>query len=132
MLVRSRRPIALIAEDDPDFREAVASVLSRQGIDVVLASTGREAVLRALEKKPDVVLLDHCMPEMGGLEALRQLRTRGYDGAVIHMSGFEEIELAAPDEYGHYVLDKPFGAKSLVFAVRRALSRSRRPARAQA
>ncbi len=128
----TRRPIALVAEDDPDFRNAIAGVLDCDGIDVVLATTGREAVARALEAQPDVVLLDHRMPEMSGLEALRQLRKRGFAGPIIHMSGFDDLGLAEPDEHDHYVLGKPFSATSLLFAVRRALARSPKSPRAEA
>ncbi len=121
---RSRRPVALVAEDDPDFRDAIAGVLYHEGIEVVLASTGREAVVQALETRPDVVLLDHRMPEMSGLEALRRLRKRGFTGAVIHMSGIDGLERASRRDRDCYILDKPFGATSLVLTVRRALARS--------
>ena len=65
----------LIADDHTLFREGLRLILSAQpGIEVVAeAATGREAVTRARETAPDVVLMDISMPELNGIEAARHL-----------------------------------------------------------
>lgn len=66
----------LIADDHDAVRRGVRSVLlTREDIDVCAeASDGREAVAKALEAKPDLIILDLTMPVMGGFEAAVELR----------------------------------------------------------
>jgi DNA-binding NarL/FixJ family response regulator len=71
------RPVRiLIADDHEVVRHGVRTVLEREAGWVVCgeASTGREAVAKAVDLRPDVVVLDLSMPELNGLEATRQLR----------------------------------------------------------
>ena len=77
----------LIADDHPVVRDGLAAMLSTQpDFDVVgTAATGREVVAQAQALRPEVVLLDLEMPELDGVEALRQLAVRcreGYGGAA--------------------------------------------------
>ena len=66
----------LIADDHEVVRHGVRTILERQAGWVVCgeASTGREAVAKAVDLRPDVVVLDLSMPELNGLEATRQIR----------------------------------------------------------
>lgn len=66
----------LIADDHDIIRKGVKAVLStRPGWEVCAeASTGREAVARAEQHRPDIVVMDISMPELNGLEAARQIR----------------------------------------------------------
>jgi DNA-binding NarL/FixJ family response regulator len=66
----------LIADDHDVVRQGVRAVLEGQAGWVVCgeASTGREAVAKAIDLQPDVVVLDISMPELNGLEATRQIR----------------------------------------------------------
>jgi len=67
----------LVADDHPPFRRFVCGVLAAEGWQICgQASNGREAVERALELKPDVVVLDLSMPELSGLDAARQILKR--------------------------------------------------------
>jgi DNA-binding NarL/FixJ family response regulator len=71
------RPVRiLIADDHEVVRHGVRTVLERQAGWVVCgeAGTGREAVAKAVDLRPDVVVLDVSMPELNGLEATRQIR----------------------------------------------------------
>lgn len=66
----------LIAEDHQDNREMLTRRLERKGFEVHVAENGAEAVEKAAEVAPDLILMDISMPVMSGIEATRALRTR--------------------------------------------------------
>jgi two-component system, NarL family, nitrate/nitrite response regulator NarL len=81
------KPISvLIADDHQLFAEALQAILTRDGrIEVTgQAHDGYEAVLRARELRPDVILMDISMPLMDGIEATRKIRAE-LDGARVLM-----------------------------------------------
>lgn len=80
----------LIADDHPLFRQGLKLALRRARIKVVgEAGTGEEVLAKALELKPDVVLLDVRMPGMDGLRALKALKARMPHLAVLVLSNYE-------------------------------------------
>ena len=88
----------IVADDHPLTRDALASLLSRNGFDVVgEAADGAEAIELASSTQPDLVLLDLSMPGMDGLTALPRLRAAAPDCEVVVLtaSGTEENLLAA-------------------------------------
>lgn len=64
----------LIVEDDPETRDFATIVLELKGYDVVIARNGREGIDRARAEHPDLIVTDLRMPELNGLEMIRQLR----------------------------------------------------------
>jgi two-component system OmpR family response regulator len=58
----------LIVDDDAAIRDVVRFALARAGFDTVEAATGRAALLRFAEARPDLVVLDIMMPELDGIE----------------------------------------------------------------
>jgi DNA-binding NarL/FixJ family response regulator len=71
------KPVRILIADDHDVvRQGVRAVLEGRAGWVVCgeASTGREAVAKAVALQPDIVVLDVIMPELNGLEATRQIR----------------------------------------------------------
>ena len=64
----------LLAEDHDDNRRLIARLLTSLGLEVIVASNGKEAVKLCVEHQPDLVLLDIQMPEMDGVEAFKVLR----------------------------------------------------------
>lgn len=64
----------LVVDDDDDIRTVLAEVLRRAHLDVVTAATGRDALRRAFEDRPDVVVLDLGLPDLDGMEVLARLR----------------------------------------------------------
>jgi len=64
----------LVVDDDPDMRLAIASVLSSRSYEVIEACDGQEALRKAKEEKPDLMLLDLLMPEMDGFTVVKELR----------------------------------------------------------
>jgi CheY-like chemotaxis protein len=67
-------PLVLLADDAEDVRDAHGEMLTDAGYRVAFACDGREAVARALELRPDVILMDLEMPGIDGWEATRQIR----------------------------------------------------------
>jgi CheY-like chemotaxis protein len=64
----------LVAEDHPDSRDALHALLEAVGYVVHLATDGKEAVARARDLNPDLILMDVMMPVLDGLSATRELR----------------------------------------------------------
>ena len=115
----------LIAEDHFDSREALRMLLAAFGFDVVEAINGREAVERALEAPPHLILMDVMMPEMDGFEAIRMLREKDETReipiiAVTALDGAHDIALdAGADDY----VRKPVDIRSLIGLVHGWLER---------
>jgi DNA-binding NarL/FixJ family response regulator len=84
----------LVADDDEAVRTVLSQVLADEGVDVVgLACDGREAVALALELRPDTVLLDIRMPELGGLEAAREIRAADPSMRLVMLSAYDDATL---------------------------------------
>ena len=82
----------LIVDDELDVREFAKNFFRKRGIDVKIASGGKEALQIIDADKPDLVLLDIAMEEMSGLEVLRILRQNKNDIKVIMVTGAVEEE----------------------------------------
>jgi CheY-like chemotaxis protein len=67
-------PLVLLVEDDRDTREMYSEYLSYSGLRVTEAPSGRSALERVRDERPDVVVTDLAMPGMDGLELSRRLR----------------------------------------------------------
>ena len=70
----TRKALILIVDDFKDDREMYAHYLSRAGFRVSLASDGQEALDKAFQLLPDLILMDLWLPQIGGWEAIRQLK----------------------------------------------------------
>jgi two-component system, cell cycle response regulator DivK len=74
MITRPHRPLVLVVEDYQDAREMYAAFLDFSGFDVAEATNGVEAIERAVELVPDIILMDLALPRMDGWEATRRLK----------------------------------------------------------
>jgi DNA-binding NarL/FixJ family response regulator len=88
-------PRILVADDHSLMRRRVRDLLeSHDGWEVCAeAATGREAVALTATKRPDVVVLDLCMPEMDGLEAARQIHEQFPQTAMLILTGHDPLGL---------------------------------------
>jgi two-component system, NarL family, response regulator LiaR len=88
----------LVADDHPVVRQGLKTFLALQpDIDVVgEAATGEEAVERAAELRPDIVLLDLVMPDLGGIEAAGRIREESPETKVIVLTSYAEDENVVP------------------------------------
>ncbi len=76
----------LLAEDNENNQRLISLFIRKLGAKVVIANNGAEAVSMAMEGKYDLILMDMQMPVMDGIEAMRQLRARGYQGAIVSLT----------------------------------------------
>jgi two-component system, cell cycle response regulator DivK len=75
MKAKLERPCVLLVDDYPDARDMYSEYLQFSGFDVVQAANGIEALERALEAAPDIILMDLALPVMDGWEATRRLKS---------------------------------------------------------
>jgi len=101
----------LIADDSEQVRKALREILVRNNYTVVgEASSGTEAIKLCNTLLPDVVMLDIIMPQLGGIEALRLLRSRNKDLKIIMVSALDSMDRVKEclkAGANHYIL-KPF------------------------
>ena len=118
-------PLVLVADDEPRITKLVELALGDEGFRVVTAEGGREALEKAEEYRPDVILLDIMMPDLDGIEVMRELRERR-PVPVILLSAKDStsdkalgLDLGA-DDY----LAKPFHPDELAARIRAVLRRT--------
>jgi len=114
----------LVVDDKPELRTMMKSYLSQEGFAVDTAGNGQEALFIARREKPDLILLDLMMPEMGGYDFLRIYSREANTPVIILTAKLDEndkvlgLELGADD----YVT-KPFSLRELTARVRAVLRR---------
>ncbi len=114
----------LVVDDKKQMQIFLKSYLSQEGFRIVTASNGREALFVAREERPDLIVLDLMMPEMGGYEFMRIYSKESETPIIILTAKLEEndkilgLELGA-DDY----ITKPFSPRELVARVRAVLRR---------
>src|SRR5437762_8174294 len=115
----------LLIDDDADLRRALGAYFDRIGYEVAGAGTG-EAGFEAFDRlRPDVVILDLHLPDVGGLDVLEQLKSRG--GSVILLTGQGDIETAvrAMQLGAEHFLTKPVDLNHLAAATARVSEKVR-------
>jgi DNA-binding response OmpR family regulator len=121
----------LMIEDDRALRETTAAFLEGEGFKVLTAPDGEQGLALALERKPDLVILDVLLPGLGGFDVCRQLRQKGCSTPIIILTGQkkEEVDKVLGLEIGadDYVL-KPFGQRELLARIQAILRRTQRQA----
>jgi len=83
----------LIIEDNKDLIEMYRLKLSLDGFNVEIATDGEQGILKAVEKKPDLILLDILMPNMNGFEVLKALKNNtGLNTKIVVLSNLGQYE----------------------------------------
>jgi len=115
----------LVVDDDPDIREVLRDRLESLGYEVSVASDGKEGLQLLGKQNPQMILLDIEMPEMNGLEVLREIRKRETDVTVVMITAYGTIERAvqAMKEGAYDFIPKPFEADHVALIVQKALER---------
>jgi CheY-like chemotaxis protein len=120
-------PKILVAEDERDIRELIGFTLRFAGFDVVLASNGIEAIDKAPQEQPDLIILDVRMPKMTGYEVCRLLKEDPITSEIpivfLSAKGQEgEIEQGLASGAVEYIV-KPFAPDELTEQVKDILRR---------
>jgi len=117
----------LIAEDDPNILEGLATLLASEGYDVATAANGATALEKFRRRKPDLLLLDVMMPEKSGYDVCREIRAHDTTTPVIMLTAKgEELDKVlgltlGADDY----VTKPFGVRELLARVAAVLRRGK-------
>ena len=124
----------LVVDDYPDAREMYAEYLQYSGFEVIEATNGAEALQRAIESMPDIILMDLSLPVMDGWEATRRLkadqRTAGIPVVALTGHALAGISDGAARAGCDAFVTKPCLPEDLVKEIRRALDpRPHKPAR---
>jgi len=128
MSAPSLRPRLLVVEDEPALREMLCLTLEGQGFAVRACADATQARQALAEEAPDLLLLDWMLPDMSGLDLLRQLRrqeaTRELPVILLTARGEEESRVrgfaAGADDY----VGKPFSPRELAARIRAVLRRA--------
>ena len=112
----------LVVDDEPPIRKLLRMGLGTQGYQTIDAPNAKVA-LDMMSDKPDLVILDLGLPDMQGVELLRQIRARTEDVPVVVLSsrGDEASKVEALDLGADDYVTKPFGMDELLARVRTAL-----------
>jgi DNA-binding response OmpR family regulator len=115
------RSLALVVEDDPDIQQLLARHVARAGARVSMVGSGEEALRVLAVERPDLVLLDLCLPGIDGWEVLRWMRAQRRLAQVpVLVVSILEVEDAEALEVDGWVV-KPFSGAMVVEEVRRLL-----------
>jgi len=120
---RATQPqVVLIADDDPDFSDALADSLAKSGRRVVKADTGISALDRLQSDDIDVLLLDMRLPKLDGYEVLRAIQQQDVTIPVVIVTAFPvaDDEIRKFDPIVSEILHKPIGPRRLVDALNKA------------
>jgi two-component system KDP operon response regulator KdpE len=119
------QPLVLVADDEPRITKLVALTLQEEGFRVVAASGGEEALRKAEEVRPDIVLLDIVMPDLDGIEVMRQLREwRPVPVILLTAKGATSDKAKGLDLGADDYIAKPFHPDELAARVRAVLRRA--------
>ncbi len=117
----------LVCDDDPQIQRALRLVLREAGYEVLVTTTGEEALDRAAVTGPHAAIVDLMLPDVHGIEVCRQLRSWS-DLPIIVLSalGEETIKIEALEAGADDYVTKPFGPGELVARLQAALRRAGR------
>src|SRR5256885_3547728 len=118
----------LIIEDELPMRTALADVLSSEGYRVLTAADGDSGLRRAIEEKPDLVLLDIMMPKLDGYSVCAELRRLANPVPILMLTakGMVDDRVTGLDAGADDYLVKPFSTNELLARVRALLRRLER------
>ncbi|MFC1592584.1 response regulator [Candidatus Omnitrophota bacterium] len=113
----------LIAEDDVDIRIRLYELFSQVGYKVTCVPDGKEALLRLIEDRPDLVILDMDMPELDGIETAKRIRNFDKDIKIILTSKKDGIgnDKAVGDLNIYTIVKKDFSSPVMIQQIRSIL-----------
>jgi len=123
--VRENPQRILVVEDDLSILAGLSMNLKFDGYEVLQAQDGKTGLSRALDDRPDLVVLDLMLPQMNGFEVIKELRRRGNRVPVVVLSakGLESDKIIGLDLGADDYVVKPFGLQELLARIKAVLRR---------
>lgn len=127
-------PRLLIVEDELPMRTALVDVLAAEGYRILTVADGASGLDRAMQEKPDLILLDVMMPKLDGFSLCAELRKLGHVMPVLMLTAKGQVQdrVRGLDVGADDYLVKPFSTDELLARVRALLRRTTRPAKSLA
>jgi CheY-like chemotaxis protein len=126
MKTKGQKARVLVVDDYPDAREMYGEYLEYSGYDVIQAANGMEALQRAVDDQPDIILMDLSLPVMDGWEATRRLkadaRTAGIPVVALTGHALAGISEGAKQAGCDAFVTKPCLPEDLVHEIKRVLA----------
>ena len=118
--------LVLIVEDDPSISRGLKDSLKLERHETLTANDGETGYRLALEKKPDLMILDLMLPKMSGFEICRKLRAEGFSAPILMLTarGEEADRVLGLDLGADDYVTKPFSVRELLARVRALLRRA--------
>ncbi|MGD8413341.1 MAG: response regulator, partial [Candidatus Latescibacterota bacterium] len=121
------KSVILLVDDQDTIRFFLEKTLTQEGYETVTAKEGAEAVEKARQVMPDLVLLDLKLPDMDGLEVLRRIKEIFPEICIVMITAFGDIETAVSAmKAGAYdFVSKPINLDQLLMVIRKGLESER-------
>ncbi|MGB7296484.1 MAG: sigma-54 dependent transcriptional regulator [Candidatus Aminicenantales bacterium] len=118
-----RKATIHVVDDEPIIHEVLSQLLTAEGFEVELSSSGEEALDKSSSQAYDVTLLDLLMPGLGGIEVLKNIKKIDPQAVIIIITAYASVETAiAAMKMGAYdYIQKPFKHEELILTIERAL-----------
>lgn len=114
----------ILVEDDKQIRRFLSASLEAEGMEVFESETGKQGMISAATRKPDLLIVDLGLPDISGLEVIRDIRSWSDVPIIVLSARTQEFEkVAALDAGADDYLSKPFGAAELLARIRAHLRR---------
>lgn len=115
----------LIVDDDPNLTKTLSDILRLQGYTPLVAAEGKTALNRVKNEVPAIALIDLKLPDMDGLEVMREIKERSPGTECVVLTGYASqasaIEAVNLGAYGY--MQKPYDVEQLVLTIRRAIEK---------
>ena len=115
----------LLVDDDVDILEPTQYLLIEEGLEVITATNGSEAITEYKENKPDIIFMDVKMPVLDGYEAFKKIMEISKDAKIIFTSGYaidDERFQSAKKSGLCGILTKPFEISALIKMIKKHIN----------
>ncbi len=112
-MTNREKPLILVVDDEPDFRTLLRDILVRLNYGVAEAATGAEALTKAMEQRPDAILMDQRLPDFAGYEVHLHLVKLGVRIPTVLMSGYPGVDELARSAGIQHFMKKPLDYEKL-------------------
>lgn len=116
------KPLVLIVEDEATIGNFITAIMESNGYAIIRSNKGKEAIISTASYAPDIILLDLGLPDIDGMEVLREIRSWSTVPIIVISARTNEKEkVDALDHGADDYVTKPFGSSELLARVRTAL-----------